>query len=183
MVNCMANLTDELLFREDIDVDNHIIATYHLRHRQGEHKKVASAIAIGQSIGNPDVRTERDSPKLLENHLAKIIYLESEGAHQSEPTIAKIAFPLSNFGDEDVRQMALETKSGLLDIFLTQHHKLGISTTEEATMLSDMIDHSVFAMFRRSLNQTTINLLKETVSRIENVAEEKKTPKKFFNIL
>ena|SRR3990167_3559492 len=94
-----------------------------------------------------------------------------------------VNFILSNFGDEDVRQMALETKSGLLDIFLTQHHKLGISTTEEATMLSDMIDHSVFAMFRRSLNQTTINLLKETVSRIENVAEEKKTPKKFFNIL
>ena len=67
----MSKTLDEYLF-QNVNLKEHIVATYRVRAKDNDFLDAARKIAIGQSIGNPDIRTERDSPELLRENLAKI---------------------------------------------------------------------------------------------------------------
>ncbi|MBT4835001.1 hypothetical protein HON86_00070, partial [Candidatus Woesearchaeota archaeon] len=109
----MININD-YIFKKEVDTENHIIATYSVE--SGDQLAAAKQIAIGQSIGNPDVRTQRDSPEILNNNLAKIIGKPEDFEGKTKGTI-QIAYPLANFGKGDgVTQLLCELMGGQMDI-------------------------------------------------------------------
>ena len=62
---------DNFLYNVSVDGDKYFIAKYLLK--SNDMLKAASGIAIGQSIGNPNVRLNSETEELLENHLAIIL--------------------------------------------------------------------------------------------------------------
>src|SRR3989344_1695954 len=108
----MANIED-YIFRKSVDEQSHVIATYSVE--SGNLLNAAREIAIGQSIGNPDVRTERDTPEILEKNLAKIIG-SPENFKGTSGTV-QIAYPLENLGEGDgVAQLLCMIMGGQMDI-------------------------------------------------------------------
>jgi ribulose-bisphosphate carboxylase large chain len=77
----------------------------------------AEAIAIGQSIGNPSVRNEFETPELVENHAAKIIGDQHTLSTSTSGTIT-IAYPAVNIDwDEDgISQLLCMIQGGQTDI-------------------------------------------------------------------
>ena len=114
---------DEYLFQPVVDENEHIIATYYVESR--DFLKAAKAIAIGQSIGNPEVRTEMESDAILRNNLAKII-----GHPQSLSSVhrghIRIGYPLENFDIEQdgVTQLFCTLMGGQMDIDLIESCRL-----------------------------------------------------------
>ena len=62
---------DNFLFNESVDNSKYFIAKYFLK--SNDMLKAAKGIAIGQSIGNPNVRLDRETSELLDNHLSIIL--------------------------------------------------------------------------------------------------------------
>ena len=71
------------LFRSlaDINQDAYTVATYSLK-SSSNLKEAAWNIAVGQSIGNPNVRNNWETEELFENHSCLI--LEEEHEFQKE---------------------------------------------------------------------------------------------------
>ena len=61
---------DNFLFNASVDKSRYFIAKYYLK--SNDMLKAAEGIAIGQSIGNPNVRLDSETSELLENHLSVI---------------------------------------------------------------------------------------------------------------
>jgi ribulose 1,5-bisphosphate carboxylase large subunit-like protein len=115
-------MIDNYIFKKEIDKESHIIADYYIESK--DFTKAAKAIAIGQSIGNPDVRTQRDSPEMMENNLAKIL---NDPKYLSSRTSGKIriAYPLINFGEGDgITQLLCTLMGGQMDIDLIESCRL-----------------------------------------------------------
>jgi len=116
-------MIEEYLFKKEVDSGEHIIATYFIK--SSNLLKAAKAIAIGQSIGNPEVRTQRDSPQIFEHNLAKIIGTKEDFSDNKEQGIVKIAYPLVNFGKGDgVTQLLCTLMGGQMDIDLIRACRL-----------------------------------------------------------
>ena len=79
--------------------------------------KAAKGIAIGQSIGNPNVRLDNETSELLENHLA-IILDHPENLKNKKEAIVKIAYPVKNLNLEEdgVTQLTCIVMGGQMDI-------------------------------------------------------------------
>ena len=92
----MVNIED-YLFKKDVDNEMHVIATYSLEAK--DFLAAAKEIAIGQSIGNPNVRTTRDTDIIYEKNLAKIVGEREDFLGKSKGVI-RIAYPLENFGHQ-----------------------------------------------------------------------------------
>ncbi len=115
-------MIDEYLFQPSVDEETHIFATYHVESK--DFLKAAKAIAIGQSIGNPDVRTQRETPQLLRDNLAKIIGTSND-LKSRHHGLVKIAYPIVNFDDEDgVTQLICALMGGQMDIDIIDACKL-----------------------------------------------------------
>lgn len=113
------NDIDSYLFQKDVDPENYIIATYRLTtFNSKDFVKSAKAIAIGQTIGNPDIRTQRDTPQMLKDNLAKITEIHLPTYLTYTPTgIVKIAYPIVNFGEGDgITQLLCALMGGQMDI-------------------------------------------------------------------
>ena len=61
---------DNFLFNSTVDKKKYFIAKYFIK--SNNMLKAAKGIAIGQSIGNPDVRLDNETAELLENHLSMV---------------------------------------------------------------------------------------------------------------
>ena len=111
---------DNYIFHLDIDKEEHIIATYYLESK--DFLAAAKAIAIGQSIGNPDVRTQRDSPQIMKNNLAKILDLKTSLTSKQKGFL-KIAFPIINFEikEDGITQILCSLMGGQMDIDIIHH--------------------------------------------------------------
>lgn len=105
-------MIEDYLFQSQIDEENHIIATYYVK--STDFSKAIEGIAIGQSIGNPEVRTQRDSPDIMKNNLAKIV---SQKSIKNEG-IVKIAYPLINFDirEDGITQLLCTLMGGQMDM-------------------------------------------------------------------
>ena len=79
--------------------------------------KAAKGIAIGQSIGNPNVRLDGETSELLDNHLS-IILDHPENLKNKKEGEVKIAFPIKNFDLErdGITQLTCALMGGQMDI-------------------------------------------------------------------
>ncbi len=106
------------LFRDNIDRSTHVVATYDIRSKTTV-KEAAYCIAIGQSIGNPSIRSTLETADMLEQHAAKIT-MRHDG-------LVNIGFPLNNFdagGADGVSQLMCVLMGGHLDIDLITYCQL-----------------------------------------------------------
>lgn len=108
------------LYRDikDIDKEKYIIATY-LLSSATSIKEAAWNIAIGQSVGNPNVRNEWENDELFEKHSCLILE-NPDLLNKKESTIVKIAFPVNNadWNTDGINQLICHLMGGHLDINL-----------------------------------------------------------------
>ena len=96
--------------------DNSITVTYDVT-STSNLAMAAEAIAIGQSIGNPSVRNEFETPELVDNYAAKIVGDQQE-LSACTSGIVTIAYPSINIDwDEDgISQFLCMIQGGQTDI-------------------------------------------------------------------
>jgi ribulose 1,5-bisphosphate carboxylase large subunit-like protein len=104
------------IFRPEVDRSTHIIAEYYLRSSKNL-RDAAWALAVGQSVGNPSIRSPFETPKLFEDHCCKIIGDEKQLSNESAGRVL-VAFPVANINIEDdgISQVLCHLMGGQLDI-------------------------------------------------------------------
>jgi len=114
-------MIDDYLFQSEINKEENIIALYSVGSKNLVN--AAKGIAIGQSIGNPEVRTQRDSPEIFKNNLAKILSINEIGEQKG---IVQIAYPLINFDvyEDGITQLLCTLMGGQMDIDMIESCRL-----------------------------------------------------------
>ena len=82
------------IFQPDFVSDKYFVATYFLESKT-TLRDAAWELAIGQSVGNPAVRSQWESEALFQNH-AVIILADEVELRTVASGIVKFAFPLAN---------------------------------------------------------------------------------------
>ena len=82
------------IFKLNIDRKKYFIVTYRLG-ATTNLKEAAWQLAIGQSVGNPNVRNKWETDELFDNHSC-IILDTKQNLIQEKEGIVKIAFPVIN---------------------------------------------------------------------------------------
>ena len=105
----------EYIFIKDINNEENIIATYFLESKVNL-EKAAWELAIGQSVGNPNVRNEWETDDLFIKYSCKILHTKEELKHKSG--IVKIAFPIinTNWEEDGISHLLCQLMGGQLDI-------------------------------------------------------------------
>ena len=105
---------------EEINPSKYIICTYYLK-SSSTLRDAAWALAIGQSVGNPNVRNQWETDKLFEDHSCLIIGDETGLMGLQEGEI-KIAFPIVNtdFKTDGVSHLLCQFMGGQMDIDIVQ---------------------------------------------------------------
>jgi ribulose-bisphosphate carboxylase large chain len=92
-----------------------VAARYHVE--SSDIPRAADALAIGQSLGNPDIRAARETESLVAKHAAKVVHIAG-----SEVTVH---FPAHNFaGDSGVSHLLSVLLGGQFDIDLVRSCRL-----------------------------------------------------------
>lgn len=104
------------LFRSSVDQTAYFMVKYHLE-SSVSLADAAWNIAIGQSVGNPNVRNHWETDELFENHACKIMGDELVLKLQKEGDVV-IAYPLSNIDlkSDGISQLLCHVMGGQLDI-------------------------------------------------------------------
>lgn len=104
------------LFRKQIDKSKYFISTYFVK-SSVNLRDAAWNIAIGQSMGNPNVRNKWETNELFEKHSCIILGEENELEKQTEG-IVHIAFPIinTNWKEDGITQLLVQVMGGQLDI-------------------------------------------------------------------
>jgi len=102
--------------REEIDFDKYYIATYEMS-SSTSLKDAAWNLAIGQSVGNPNVRNEWETDELFENHSC-IIVGDEDALAKEVCGIVSIAFPVANtdWDTDGISHMLCQLMGGHVDI-------------------------------------------------------------------
>jgi ribulose-bisphosphate carboxylase large chain len=105
-----------MIFKEKINNDQYFIVTYFLESKT-DLKEAAWNLAIGQSVGNPNVRNEWETDELFENHSCIVLDTE-ENLKNKKEGIVKIAFPCVNidFKTDGISHLLVNIMGGQLDI-------------------------------------------------------------------
>lgn len=111
-------------FTTNINIDNYIIATYDIVSLTSL-KDAAWNIAIGQSVGNPNIRNNWESERLFEDHSCVILHEESE-LSASNTGLVQIAFPVINtdWNSDGISHLLCQLMGGHLDINIIQKCRL-----------------------------------------------------------
>jgi len=106
------------IFRPSVDTTTHFLCTYWLRSAT-TLRDAAWNLAIGQSVGNPNVRNKWETVELFENHSCKVVGDEEEMRGMTEGEVV-IAFPTANtdWAGDGVSQLLCQIMGGQLDIDL-----------------------------------------------------------------
>lgn len=110
-----------------INKEDYFIVEYFL----GSTKSLRDAawqLAIGQSVGNPNVRNRWETDELFENHSCLVLNTESKLNELKEGKV-KVAFPVVNidFATDGVAHLLVNIMGGQLDIeSITKCHVLNI---------------------------------------------------------
>jgi len=104
------------LYRTSVDTNTHFIASFDLEAKTNL-KDASWEIAIGQSVGNPNVRNSWETDELFENHSCKILHTEEE-LLPLKAGVVRIAFPTINtdWAEDGVSQLLVQVMGGQLDI-------------------------------------------------------------------
>ena len=116
-------MIDDYLYQPSVDENEHIIASYYLK--GSNLLSVAKALAVGQSIGNPSLRSGFETEEILVDHLAKILDLKNN-LRSKKRGVVRVAFPLNNFDIEEdgVTQILCTLMGGQMDIEYIQSCRL-----------------------------------------------------------
>jgi ribulose 1,5-bisphosphate carboxylase large subunit-like protein len=104
-----------LVFTEDINKDENIIATYFLESKT-TIEQASWELAIGQSVGNPNVRNNWETDDLFINYSCKVITPKNE--LQTKEGYVKIAFPVVNtdWNEDGISHLLCQLMGGQMDI-------------------------------------------------------------------
>lgn len=104
------------IFREKYDIEKYFVVTYNLK-SETNLRDGSWNLAIGQSVGNPNVRNQWESDELFESHSCLIIGSEEDLKTKSEG-IVKIAFPTINidFKTDGISHLLVNIMGGQMDI-------------------------------------------------------------------
>jgi len=105
-----------MIFRENVDNELNFIVTYDLEGKKSL-RDAAWELAIGQSVGNPNVRNQWETDDLFETYSCKVIGDETE-LYNVKRGIIKIAFPIinTNWKEDGITQLLVQVMGGQLDI-------------------------------------------------------------------
>lgn len=102
--------------RGELDLNRYYIATYEMS-SSSTLRDAAWNLAIGQSVGNPNVRNEWETDDLFENH--SCIIVGEEGILEKQTSgLVSIAFPVANndWESDGVSHMLCQLMGGHVDI-------------------------------------------------------------------
>lgn len=104
-------------YNPNIDKSQYVIATYYMRSRNADLRKTAWDLAIGQSVGNPNVRNQWETEELFEKSSCVIVHDKDELKHLTEGEV-KIAFPIINtdWVGDGVSHLLCQLMGGQVDI-------------------------------------------------------------------
>lgn len=104
------------IFTTDIDTDDYIIVRYWLTGRSSL-REAAWQLAIGQSVGNPNVRNRWETDELFRDHAAIVLADEKELTSVNSGEV-EIGFPVRNLNWEEdgFSQLLCFIMGGQLDI-------------------------------------------------------------------
>ena len=117
-----------LFYNPNIDKQKYFIGTYHVKTKKGDLEKASWELAIGQSVGNPNVRNRWETDELFEDHSCIVLSTESTLKQKKEGKV-KIAFPVINidFATDGIAHLLVNIMGGQLDIeSITKCHVLNI---------------------------------------------------------
>ena len=120
-------------FRNEVD-NKYFIATYYLEAKTNL-KQAAWALAIGQSVGNPNVRNSWETDALFEKHSCLIVEDEKELLSKKLGKV-KIAFPVVNtdWRTDCISHLLCQVMGGQMDISeIKKCHLLNLSFPESVT--------------------------------------------------
>ena len=102
--------------RDEIDSNKYFIATYEMA-SSANLKEAAWNLAIGQSVGNPNVRNEWETDDMFENHSCIILGNDAQLAELTNG-IVEIAFPVANtdWATDGISHMLCQLMGGHVDI-------------------------------------------------------------------
>lgn len=105
-----------MIFKNSVDTEENFIATYILEGKNSL-RDAAWELAIGQSVGNPNVRNKWESDELFEKYSCKVIGDENELSKVTRGKI-DIAFPIinTNWKEDGITQLMVQVMGGQLDI-------------------------------------------------------------------
>jgi ribulose 1,5-bisphosphate carboxylase large subunit-like protein len=103
-------------YREQVNVNDYVVATYEMGSKTSL-RDAAWNLAIGQSVGNPNVRNAWETDELFERNSCIIIGDEKELESKTEG-IVKIAFPVVNtdWDNDGISHLMCQLMGGQMDI-------------------------------------------------------------------
>jgi ribulose-bisphosphate carboxylase large chain len=106
-----------LFYNNKIDEDKYVIATYFIKSRNADLATCAWNLAIGQSVGNPNVRNQWESEELFEQSSCVIVHDKKELQTLTQGEV-KIAFPIINtdWQGDGVSHLLCQLMGGQMDI-------------------------------------------------------------------
>lgn len=104
------------IFREKIDSEKYFIVKYNLASKTNL-RDASWNLAIGQSVGNPNMRNQWETDELFENHSCLVLGNEEELKNSSEG-IVEVAFPVINidFNTDGISHLLVNIMGGQMDI-------------------------------------------------------------------
>ena len=121
--------------RNEIDLDKYFVVKYYLESNT-TLKSAAWHLAIGQSVGNPNIRSCWETDELFEHHSCLIINPEPDSSLDTASGIIEIAFPIINidFKTDGISHLLVNIMGGQLDIdVINKCHVLDISFPKSVT--------------------------------------------------
>lgn len=107
------------IYRPQVDETKYVIVTYWLANTNMKKNldQMAWELAIGQSVGNPNVRNAWETDELFENHSCKIMDTKENLEGKAEGFV-DIAFPIvnTNWDEDGVSHFLCQIMGGQLDI-------------------------------------------------------------------
>ena len=79
------------IFRKEVDKEKYFIVTYELE-SETNLRDGAWQLAIGQSVGNPNVRNHWETDELFENHSCIILHDEEELTKTNKGVVKIVIF-------------------------------------------------------------------------------------------
>ena len=104
-------------YNPNIDKSKYVIATYFMKSRNADLRKVSWDLAIGQSVGNPNVRNRWETEELFERSSCVIVHEKDNLKGLTEGKV-KIAFPIINtdWEGDGISHLLCQLMGGQMDI-------------------------------------------------------------------
>jgi len=115
------------IFRDEssIDPEKYLVVSYQLDSTHSV-KKSAFDLAIGQSMGNPNIRNHWETDELFENHACLVLHTDFDSEYREERPTIKIAFPIINtdWEGDGIAHLMCQILGGQADIAHITHCRI-----------------------------------------------------------